>query len=74
MLRLGTRVRIDGQDALVVSPTLAGVPSYDVRLSDGRLVKYASESDLEVVDGGEILPATPYAAGTIRTQNAGRGV
>lgn len=55
MLRLGTRVRIGGQEAQVVARTLAGVPAYDVRLADGRLVKYASETDFEVIEPGEFL-------------------
>jgi len=73
MLRLGTRVRIDGQDALVVARTLAGVPNYDVRLSDGRLIKYAAESDLEVIEGAEVLSATPFALAGRRPLNADRG-
>ncbi len=55
MLRLGTRVRIGGQEAQVVARTLAGVPAYDVRLADGRLVKYAAESDFEVIEQDEFL-------------------
>lgn len=51
MLRLGTRVKLDGQEAMIVARTLAGVPRYDVRLSDGRVVKYAFETDLEVIGG-----------------------
>ncbi len=58
MLRLGTKVRLGGQDAMVVARTMAGVPRYDVRLSDGQLVKYAFESELEVVGADEaIAPA-----------------
>jgi len=53
MLRLGTRVRVGGQEALVVARTLAGVPRYDVRLNDGTVVKYALEADLEVADTDE---------------------
>lgn len=55
MLRLGTRVRINGRNALVIARTLAGVPRYDVRLDDGQLVKYAFESELEVVGSNEIM-------------------
>ncbi|HEY0835571.1 MAG TPA: hypothetical protein VGE72_16835 [Azospirillum sp.] len=73
MLRLGTKVRIGGQEALVVARTLAGVPSYDVRLSDGRLVKYAAESDLEVMDVTDALPSTLQVPGQGRPLNAGRG-
>lgn len=56
MLRLGARVRLAGQDALVVARTLAGVPAYDVRLADGRLVKYVAETDFEAVEPGEVSP------------------
>lgn len=58
MLRLGTKVRLGGQDALVVARTLAGVPRYDVRLNDGQLVKYAFEADLEVIATDEIMAPT----------------
>lgn len=51
MLRLGTKVKLDGQEAMIVARTLAGVPRYDVRLSDGRVVKYAFETELEVIGG-----------------------
>ncbi|MGQ9364796.1 hypothetical protein [Azospirillum sp. ST 5-10] len=59
MLRLGTRVRLNGQDALIVARTLVGTPSYDVRLTDGRIVKYAAESDLDVpgIAGSQEGPA-----------------
>lgn len=50
MLRLGTRVRMAGQDGLVVARTLAGTPAYDLRLADGRVVKYAAETDFEVIE------------------------
>ena len=55
MVRLGTRVRLGGQDARVVARTLAGVPRYDVRLDDGQLVKYAVESDFEVIGADETM-------------------
>lgn len=55
MLRLGTKVRLGGQEAMVVARTMAGVPRYDVRLSDGQLVKYAFESELEVIGGDEVM-------------------
>ena len=58
MLRLGTKVRINGRDALVVARTLAGVPRYDVRLDDGQVVKYAFESELEVVGTSEVMATT----------------
>lgn len=58
MLRLGTKVRVDGQEAVVVARTLAGAPKYDVRLADGRLIKYASESDLEVLEESAVVPPT----------------
>ena len=67
MLRLGTKVRLGGQDALVVARTLAGVPRYDVRLDDGRLVKYALEADLEVIAAEGIV------APTLRGPAAGNG-
>ncbi|KAA0684302.1 hypothetical protein [Roseomonas genomospecies 6] len=54
MLRLGTKVRHHGRDAMVIARTLGGHPSYDLRLADGTIVKYASEADCEVppFDGG----------------------
>lgn len=61
MLRLGTRVRMAGQDGLVVARTLAGAPTYDLRLADGRVVKYVDEADFEVVDAGD-APHGPAAA------------
>ncbi|GAA4258735.1 hypothetical protein GBZ26_11090 [Azospirillum formosense] len=66
MLRLGTRVRFAGQDALVVARTLAGEPTYDIRLADGRLIKYAAESDLEPIegDGSELPPAATRPSGS----------
>lgn len=66
MLRLGTRVRFAGQDALVVARTLAGEPTYDIRLADGRLIKYAAESDLEPIegDGSEPSPAATRLPGS----------
>ena len=68
MLRLGTKVRIGGQDALVVARTLAGVPTYDVRLNDGRLIKYAAGADLEVVEESKVLASVlgrPGRAGAV---------
>ncbi|CAO3453129.1 hypothetical protein [Azospirillum argentinense] len=60
MLRLGTRVRFAGQEALVVARTLAGEPTYDIRLADGRLIKYAAASDLEPIEGdGSEPPSSP---------------
>ena len=50
MLRLGTRVRLKGQNALIVARTFGSVPTYDVGFADGRIVKCAAEADL-VVDG-----------------------
>lgn len=61
MLRLGTRVRFAGQDALVVARTLAGEPTYDIRLADGRLIKYAAECDLELIEGEESQPPAASA-------------
>ncbi|MBK3774853.1 hypothetical protein JJL56_00040 [Azospirillum sp. YIM DDC1] len=54
MLRLGTKVRHHGQDAMVIARTLGGHPSYDLRLADGSIVKYAREADCEAMpsDGG----------------------
>jgi hypothetical protein len=74
MLRLGTRVRIGGQEAQVVARTLAGVPAYDVRLADGRLVKYAAATDFEVIDPGEFLskPQNPQAQNS-QAQDIRRG-
>lgn len=62
MLRLGTRVRLDGQDALIVARTLASQPKYDLRLADGRIVKYAAEADLDV-GGTDDPPGGPANAG-----------
>ncbi|WP_353859961.1 hypothetical protein [Azospirillum formosense] len=67
MLRLGTKVRHHGQDAMVIARTLGGHPSYDLRLVDGTIVKYALEADCEALpaDGGFPPPAagTDAAAG-----------
>ncbi|ALJ37717.1 hypothetical protein D9623_19435 [Azospirillum brasilense] len=54
MLRLGTKVRHHGQDAMVIARTLGGHSSYDLRLADGSIVKYAQEADCETMlsDGG----------------------
>lgn len=52
MLRLGTPVKINGREALVVARTLAGDPRYDVRFADGTVEKYVKEQDLEPVAGG----------------------
>lgn len=49
MLRLGTKVRHRGRDGMVIARTMGGTPSYDLRLIDGTLVKYASEVECEVV-------------------------
>ncbi|MCW2243809.1 hypothetical protein M2351_008470 [Azospirillum canadense] len=46
-------MRMAGQDGLVVARTLAGTPAYDLRLADGRVVKYAAETDFEVVEPGD---------------------
>jgi len=73
MLRLGTKVRFDGQDAMVVARTLAGVPRYDLRLDDGQLVKYALEADLEVVSADAIMaPTLGGPAGTSAWGGHGR--
>ncbi|WP_343207280.1 hypothetical protein [Azospirillum formosense] len=59
-------MRFAGQDALVVARTLAGEPTYDIRLADGRLIKYAAESDLEPIegDGSELPPAATRPSGS----------
>lgn len=49
MLRLGTKVRHHGRDAMVIARTLGGHPSYDLRLADGSIVKYAQEADCEAM-------------------------
>ncbi|WP_237905941.1 hypothetical protein [Azospirillum brasilense] len=49
-------MRFAGQEALVVARTLAGEPTYDIRLADGRLIKYAAESDLEPIEGDGSAP------------------
>ncbi|MDQ2102549.1 hypothetical protein [Azospirillum isscasi] len=54
-------MRYAGQDALVVARTLAGEPTYDIRLADGRLIKYAAESDLEPIEGGGAEPSATSA-------------
>lgn len=58
MLRLGTPVKINGRDAMVVARTLAGDPRYDVRFTDGTVLKYVKEEDLEpaVADGAAARP------------------
>ncbi|WP_207457495.1 hypothetical protein [Azospirillum sp. SYSU D00513] len=73
MLRLGTKVRIDGLNALIVARTLTAAPKYDLRLSDGRIIKYASEADFESMETAEQLAAglcTPRQGGILDT--AGR--
>lgn len=73
MLRLGTKVRFGGQDAMVVARTLAGIPRYDLRLDDGHLVKYALEADLEVVStDGIMAPTLGGPAGTTVWGDHGR--
>lgn len=61
MLPLGTRVRHRGRDALVIARTLGGHPSYDLRLLDGTLVKYAPEAECEAIPA-EAGPSRPAAA------------
>jgi len=62
MLRLGTRVRHRGRDAMVIARTFCGNPSYDLRLIDGTIVKYASADECEIVQPDAGL--TPiYGAG-----------
>ena len=60
MLRLGTKVRHHGRDAMVIARTLGGHPSYDLRLVDGTIVKYALEAECEAMpsDGGFPPPAS----------------
>ncbi len=42
----------------MVARTLAGEPTYDIRLADGRLIKYAAGSDLELIEeNGSHSPA-----------------
>lgn len=52
MLRLGTAVRLNGRDGMVVARTLTKDPYYDVRLDDGTVVKYVKEADLEPTGSG----------------------
>lgn len=73
MLRLGTKVRIAGQEGLVIARTLAGTPKYDVRLTGGRLIKYADESDLQVVEGSEVLPPARDTSSAERPPDTPRG-
>ncbi|MBP2314633.1 hypothetical protein J2852_003980 [Azospirillum soli] len=62
MLRLGSRVRHRGRDAMVIARTVCGTPSYDLRLIDGTIVKYAAADECELVpaDAGR---APIYGAG-----------
>lgn len=46
MIALGTTVLYRGRPALVVARTMAGAPTYDLRLEDGAVVKYVEEADL----------------------------
>ena len=62
MLRLGTRVRHRGREGMVIARTVCGTPSYDLRLADGSVVKYAAATDCEVVAGDQPA-AQPGAAG-----------
>ena len=59
MLRLGTNVRHRGRDGMVIARTLGGNRSYDLRLVDGTIVKYALEEECEVVASDAGLRA-PY--------------
>lgn len=49
---------------MVIARTLGGHPSYDLRLIDGTIVKYALEADCEAMpaDGG--FPPPTAGAGT----------
>jgi len=69
MLPLGIRVRIEGQEALIVARTLSGVPRYDVRLANGQLLKYAFESELEVINAGDALAPALHGLGRNRSLN-----
>ncbi len=62
MLKLGSRVRHRGRDAMVIARTVCGTPSYDLRLIDGTIVKYAAANECEPVqtDAGR---APIYGAG-----------
>lgn len=50
MLRLGAKVRIQGQDAMIVARTLGAVAHYDLRLRDGTIIHYASAADFELAE------------------------
>ncbi|MGY0833111.1 hypothetical protein [Azospirillum argentinense] len=65
-------MRFAGQEALVVARTLAGEPTYDIRLADGRLIKYAAESDLEPIEGdGSEAPPAPARPSSPGGSNTG---
>lgn len=70
MLRLGTKVRHQGREAMVIARTLGGSRSYDLRLIDGTIVKYASEADCEVV-AGDAGRRPAFGAGTAAPRASG---
>lgn len=75
MLRLGTRVRLRNESGVVIARTLAGVTKYDVRLDDGRLVKYALDDELAVAESADSLPKqvpAPSASATTDGRRSAR--
>ncbi|WP_448206172.1 hypothetical protein [Azospirillum sp. sgz302134] len=69
MLGLGTKVRHQGREAMVIARTLGGSRYYDLRLIDGTIVKYAAEEDCEVIaPGGSGFAPSPSASRSFRPQ------
>ncbi|MDQ2105526.1 hypothetical protein [Azospirillum isscasi] len=48
---------------MVIARTLGGRPSYDLRLIDGTIVKYAQETDCEVLPPDAGIAAPVHADG-----------
>ncbi len=47
MVRLGTRVKVQGRDGVVIGRVVSGNPTYDVRLPDGSMLKNVPERDVQ---------------------------
>jgi hypothetical protein len=57
MLALGRSVTIKGRQGLVVARTFENDPRYDIRFSEGNVIKYVTEEEIDEVTGWGIDPA-----------------
>jgi hypothetical protein len=57
MLALGRTVNIKGRSGLVVARTFENSPRYDIRFTEGNVVKYVREEEIDEVTGWGIDPA-----------------